>query len=52
MYMHKDPISTKALFEFQLIFSLYEDIIRMEEKERERKMGHFMYSIFSQENLE
>ena len=45
IYLHRDPISTKATL--QLIFLLYEDIIEWKkEKEREEgKMGHLMYSI-------
>ena len=44
VYLHRDPISTKAFI--QLISSLYEDIIRIKEKGKQRKEGHIMYSIF------
>ena len=44
VYLHRYPISTKALL--QLISSLHEDIIRMKEKERERREKNGAVDVF------
>ena len=44
VYLHRDAISTKELL--QLISSLYDDIIRMKEKERKRREKDGAFNVF------